>query len=74
MIFDRKLYPVTYLRNLTAVQKSKLTGDGIALIRGVAGAYPTELAKKTGLPISVITRIAYEAKALVLGGTDEPTC
>jgi HJR/Mrr/RecB family endonuclease len=70
MIIEKKLYPVTYLRNLSTGQRNRLTNIGIILVKDVAMSYPKDLLEKTGLPANVIDRIIGEARAIVLGAKD----
>jgi hypothetical protein len=71
MIIEKKLFPVTYLRNLTTGQMNRLTSRGILLVKDVATSYPKDLLQKTELPAKLVERIIAEARAIVLGGTTD---
>ena len=67
MIYEKKLYPMTYLRNLSTAQRNRLANNGIMLVKEVAASDSRELAQKTGIPQDVAIRIIREAGAILHG-------
>ena len=65
MIYEKKLYPLAYLRSLGAAQRDSLAATGIILVKDLVTSNSGELARKTGLPADVIERVVREARTIL---------
>lgn len=65
MITDKKLYPVTYLKGLTAATRGKLASAGIVLLQQLTARDPKVLRRTTGLSQSTLDSLVEGAMAIL---------
>jgi predicted RecB family endonuclease len=65
LIEKKKLYPVTILTSVSGLERDRLLGAKIMLVRDLLNYGQNELEKLTGLPESTVARILEEVKLVV---------
>ncbi len=65
MIEEKKLYPITYLRGLSALTKEKLASAGVILLKQLAAKNPEELRRETAIPGEPLELMIKKASTLV---------
>jgi hypothetical protein len=63
MIEEKKLHPITCLKDLTKETREKLTSAGIILIKQLVEEDPEEIARRAGMPYGSVESIIEKAKA-----------
>lgn len=63
MIEEKKLHPITCLKDLTKETRKKLTSAGIILIKQLVEEDPEEIARRAGMPYRSVESILEKAKA-----------
>lgn len=67
LIEDRKLYPITYLKDLPTTDRDKMTNVGVLLLRQLIERHPEELSKTTGIAKDIIEVQIGQAKTILAG-------
>jgi len=65
MIEEKKLYPVTFLKGLSAETRKRLVSNGIILLRQLAEKTPRALRKQTGISTEKLESMVDKAKAIL---------
>ncbi len=65
MIEEKKLYPITYLRNLKIATREKLMSAGIILLKELNEKNPKELEKNTGISKENIVTMIKKARTIL---------
>jgi hypothetical protein len=65
MITDKKLYPVTYLKGLSAATRGQLASAGIVLLQQLAAREPEELRRETRVSKEILGSIIESAIAIL---------
>jgi hypothetical protein len=65
IIEEKKLYPITYLKNLDSTNMRKLTSVGVLLLRQLVESKPEHLSKETGISMKRI-QVLQEQSRMIL--------
>lgn len=65
MIEGKKLYPVTFLKNLNVGTRRKLELAGTILLRELVEEHPLGLSKRTGISINTLRQMRHDAKEIL---------
>jgi hypothetical protein len=68
MIEGKKLYPITYLKNLDQASAGKLANGGVLLLKQLAESDPDILTDKTKIPRKRIQAIQQQARIILSDG------
>ncbi len=68
MIEEKKLYPISYLKNLDPANMRKLTGGGVLLLKQLVESSPETLGEKTRIPSKRIKAIQQQARMILSDG------
>ena len=67
MIEEKKLYPITILKGLSATARNKLTSSGIILLKQLIERNTTQLRRQTGISRQKLGLLVDNAKAILSG-------
>jgi len=67
MIEEKKLYPITFLKGLTAETRNKLAYNGVILLKQLTEKTPTELRRQTGISKEKLGSIVGKARTILSG-------
>jgi hypothetical protein len=67
MIEEKKLYPITFLKELNAETRNKLASNGVILLKQLTEKTPKELRKQTGISKEKLGSIVDVARAILSG-------
>ena len=65
IIEEKKLYPITYLKNLDSTSMRKLTSQGVLLLKQLLESKPTTLAQETGISMKRI-QVLQDQSGMIL--------
>lgn len=65
MIEEKKLYPMTYLKNLDSVSMRRLTGEGVLHLKQLVESNPVSLSQKTRIPGKRLQAIQHQARIIL---------
>jgi hypothetical protein len=65
MIEEKKLYPITYLKNLDSTTIRRLTGEGVLLLKQLAASDSKSLSEKTRISRNRLESIIQNAKTIL---------
>lgn len=66
MIEEKQLYPITFLKELNADARQKLTSNGVVLLKELTEQNPVVLRRKTGVSKEEAARLIHDARAILL--------
>lgn len=64
-IEEKRLYPITYLKNLKVVDRERLSSSGIILVSQLVDVGISDLARMTRIPREIITKAVENAKIIL---------
>ena len=67
MIEQKKLYPISYLKGLSAGSRNKLSSNGTLLLKQLIKKTSAELRRQTGLPLKKLELMINNARSIVSG-------
>jgi hypothetical protein len=67
MIEEKKVYPITLLRGLSATTRNRLTSNGIILLKQLAEKNIVGLRRQTGIRKQKLAPLVDGAKAILSG-------
>jgi hypothetical protein len=65
MIEEKKLYPITYLKNLDSANMRRLTSGGVLLLKQLVESSPESLAQKARIPRKILQAIQQQARIIL---------
>lgn len=65
MIENKKLYPLTFLKNLNMGTRRKLELAGTLLVKELVEEQPSELSKRTGISIDTLRQMRHDAREIL---------
>ena len=65
MIENKKLYPLTFLKNLNMGTRRKLELAGTLLVKELVEEQPLELSKRTGISIDTLRQMRHDAREIL---------
>jgi len=65
LIKEKKLYPVTYLKDIDTATREKLMSVGIILLKQLTTKNPERLGRETGIPKETLASVIKKARAIL---------